>query len=227
VRLALASHGLEETGRRGPAEGRQDRAARLSSQAIPFAIAGLVGVGLFATAGEAPLPALGWAAAFLFAAIVEDVRRLRIPNWLTFPSLALALALAFVQGGWPAGQTALIGAGAAFGLLFVPYCIGWLGAGDVKAIMVLGALWGPEHLLPVLYWMILAGGGFAVVLLVMRGGFVDLLKRWWTSLRLSLLARRPTYVGPPAGSTAAKGLPFAVAMGLGAIAFQLWGTPWS
>ncbi|HUU84223.1 MAG TPA: hypothetical protein VM243_12035, partial [Phycisphaerae bacterium] len=117
-------------------------------------------------------------------------------------------------------------AGAAFAVLFVPYCIGWLGAGDAKAVMALGAFWGPELLFPVLWWMILMGGLFAVALLVVQGGMVDLLRRWWSSLKLSVLTRRPTYVAPTAGATAAKGLPFAVAMALGATAYHLWGMPW-
>ena len=63
--------------------------------------AGAVAVALLATVclvwspgKEAPLPAVAWAAAFLFLAVHQDVRALRIPNWLTFPSLAAALALA-------------------------------------------------------------------------------------------------------------------------------------
>jgi hypothetical protein len=39
------------------------------------------------------------------------------------------------------------------------------------------------------------------------------------------MTRRVTYFGPAEGAT--TGLPFAVAMGLGAAAYQVWGMPWS
>jgi prepilin peptidase CpaA len=175
---------------------------------------------------EAPLPALGWAAAFLLLAVHQDVRSLRIPNWLTFPSLLGATALGAVQGGLAGTGAALLGAAAALAIGFVPFAMGWLGAGDVKAGMVLGALWGAETFAGVFWWMLVVGGLLAVAFVAAQGGLPALLARWLRSLQATLLTRRLVYFGPPAGSAAAHGLPFAVAMALGAGAFQIWGTPW-
>ena len=44
---------------------------------------------------------------------------------------------------------------------------------------------------------------------------------------LTLASRRLTYFGASADALARAGRPFAVCMGLGAAAYQLWGTPWS
>jgi prepilin peptidase CpaA len=175
---------------------------------------------------EAPLPALGWAAAFLLLAVEQDVRRLRIPNWLTFPSLVAALGYGAWLGGWSGFGMALCGAAAAFGVLFVPFAMRWLGAGDVKALMVLGALWGAKTVLPMLWWMLVVGGVLALAFLIFRGGLRDLLSRWLHSAKITFLTRKWTYYGPVADSTAAAGVPFAVAMGLGAAAHQIWGMPW-
>ena len=193
-----------------------------ASHAIALLVSGV----LLWTAQEAPLPALGGAAVFLLLAIEQDVRRMRIPNWLTAPALAAALGYAAFTGGLSGLGAALLGAAAAFAILFVPFALRWLGAGDVKAVMVLGALWGAPLLLPVLWWMVVAGGLLALVVLTTRGGGLDLLERWRDSARVTFATRRWTYFGPHAESVAAGGVPFAMAIGLGAAAFQLWGMPW-
>lgn len=190
-------------------------------------VAATVCAGFLWTATEAPLPATWWVAAFLFLAIEQDVRQLRIPNWLTFGGLAVALGLAALERGLPGLGNASLGAGAALGALFIPFAMRWLGAGDVKAMMVLGAFWGLEYVFPTLFWMIMAGGGLAVALVIVRGEGLDLCVRWWRSLWITLSTRRVTYFGPPEGSAASGGLPFAVAMGIGATVYQYWGFPWA
>jgi prepilin peptidase CpaA len=190
-----------------------------------------VGVcGIFAASARvAPataLPATVWTALFLALAIESDVRSLRIPNWLTFGGIAAVLAHAAASGGSMVGP-AVGGAVAALVALFLPFALGGLGAGDVKAMMVLGALWGPDPVLPVLFWALLAGGTLAIARLVARGEGVDLCVRWGHSAWVTLSTRRVTYFRPAAGSAAAGGLPFALAIGLGASLYQIWGAPWA
>jgi prepilin peptidase CpaA len=197
--------------------------AELPAGAVAALVAGLV---LVSSSGT-PLPAISWAAAFLFFAIHQDVRSMRIPNWLTLPSLALAIGLGGVSAGLAGIGTALGGAAAALGILFLPFAFRIMGGGDVKAAMVLGALWGTEALLPTLWWMVIAGGVLAIAMIVASGGLFDLLGRWARSAKYSFLLRRLVYFPPAERSVAAGGLPFAVAMGIGAAAHQIWGTPWA
>jgi prepilin peptidase CpaA len=199
----------------------------ISRFGVSGAIAASVSAGFLWSAQESPLPATVWAAAFLFLAVEHDVRSLRIPNWLTGGGLALALALAGGPRGWVGLYEALLGAGTALAVLFVPFLLRWLGAGDVKAMMVLGALWGRELVLPTLFWMFIAGGALAIALVVARGELADLCTRWGRSLWVSLSTRRPTYFAPSAHSAASQGLPFAVAIGIGASIHQIWGFPWA
>jgi Flp pilus assembly protein protease CpaA len=101
-----------------------------------------------------------------------------------------------------------------------------MGAGDVKATMVLGALWGPAAFIDAAWWMIVAGGVLAIVVLGAHpGALVDLITRWAKSLWYSLRLTRVVYLPPRVQSTP-KGIPFAVAMGLGAVCAQIWGSPW-
>jgi len=199
----------------------------ISRFGVSAAIAASVSAGFLWSAQESPLPATSWAAAFLLLAIEHDVRSMRIPNWLTGGGLAVALALAGATRGMVGLTEALLGAGAALAVLFVPFLVRWLGAGDVKAMMVLAALWGRELILPTLFWMFIAGGALALALVAARGELPDLLTRWGRSLWVSLSTRRLTYFAPSPRSAASGGLPFAVAIGIGASAYQIWGFPWA
>ncbi|NNL67576.1 MAG: prepilin peptidase [Myxococcales bacterium] len=172
-----------------------------------------------------PLPATLWAAAFLFFAIESDLRRLRIPNWLTFPALLTALLYQAVLG--TGLDTALLGAGLALALLLPAWLLGFLGAGDVKATMPLGALWGPEALLTLLVWSSLIGGVIGLVQLARAGALGELAARWRDSLRTSFLVQRPTFFRPEPGSAAAQVLPFAFVLGLGTIATLSLGAAWA
>jgi prepilin peptidase CpaA len=199
----------------------------ISKFGVSVATAASVSSGFLWSAQESPLPATGWAAAFLFLAIEHDVRDMRIPNWLTAGGLVTALALAGLTRGAVGLVYALLGAGMALAVLFVPFVLRWLGAGDVKAMMVLGALWGHELVLPTLFWMIVAGGVLGIALIVARGELSDLCTRWGRSLWITVSTLRPTFFGPSPGSAAGGGLPFAVAIGIGASLHQIWGFPWA
>jgi Flp pilus assembly protein protease CpaA len=112
-------------------------------------------------------------------------------------------------------------------MLFLPFACRAMGAGDVKAAMVLGALWGFDAFLQTLWWMVISGGVIAIALVAAQGGLWDLLCRWARSAKYTVILRRIIYFQPSEQSAAAGGLPFAVAMGLGAVAQQMWGTPWA
>jgi prepilin peptidase CpaA len=192
-----------------------------TATAFGFALA-IVGVLMLmrSDSGGMPLPFLEWTGAFLLAVITTDLRDRRIPNWITFPSLVTALILAWDAGGSVMLRDATLGMGAIFLILFPAFAARAIGAGDVKALMVLGALWGPAYIIPALPYMAGAGALLALARVAVHGELLEMLSRWFSSLKLSLLNRSICYVRPEAGSAAASGIPFAVAMGLGAIAFQ-------
>ena len=179
-----------------------------------------VGALVFSHGGR-PLPFLEWTAAFLLLAITFDLRDRRIPNLLTFPSLLVAFALAFHAGGGFLLRDSLLGAGLMFTLLFPAFAVRALGAGDVKALMVIGALWGPSMAIPALVWMAGAGALLALSRVALCGELKDLFSRWSMTVKLSVMSRQIQYIRPEVGSAASSGIPFALAMGVGAIAFQL------
>jgi prepilin peptidase CpaA len=169
---------------------------------------------LLGWAAGTPLPVLGWAAAFLFLAVERDLHCRRIPNWLTFPTLAFALLHGAWLGGVDGARDALFGAGAAFALLVLPYAIGALGAGDVKAAMALGALLGAGDIAQVVVLAVGFGFVLALLRLLVGGGLGELGRRWLRSLFATLVSQRLVYFPPAPGSAATRGIPFAVAIAL-------------
>jgi prepilin peptidase CpaA len=173
---------------------------------------------LLGWAAGTPLPVL-WAAAFLFLAVEHDLHCRRIPNWLTFPTLAFALLHGAWLGGVDGSRVALLGAGAAFALLVLPYALGALGAGDVKAAMALGALFGAGDIAQIVVLAVGFGCVLALLRLLVRGGLAELGQRWLRCLVASLASQRLVYLPPAPGSAATRGIPFAVAIAL-AVATQ-------
>jgi prepilin peptidase CpaA len=168
-----------------------------------------------------PLPVLGWAAAFLFLAVERDVHCRRIPNWLTFPTLAFAVLYGAWSDGTDGALHALLGAAAAFALLLLPYAMRGLGAGDVKAAMALGALFGAGEIARVVLLAVGFGGVLALLRLVVRGGLLELGRRWLHSCATSVLTNRLVYFPPAPGSAATRGIPFAVAIALAVATHQI------
>ncbi len=198
-----------------------------ASGALAIALAAVASMVFLWSGGRDPMPLLPWSAAFLFFVVEEDLRHRRIPNWLTLPTLGAALVFAHVTGGWAGTAAAAGGAGVAFGLLFPLFLFRVMGAGDVKALMVLGAFWGPAALVGSLWWMLVAGGLVAIAIAGLRGALPDVLSRWKLSLLTFVATRRLTYFPPAAEGTAGTHIPFGVAIALGAAAHQYWGAPWA
>src|SRR5262245_52432642 len=106
-------------------------------------------------------------------AAVADIRSRRIPNWLTFGSLALGLLLNTWLYGLEGALGSLAGAALGMGLLLPFYALGVVGAGDVKLLGGLGAMLGPQSLVSVAIYGAIAGGLMSVVILAMNGRLLD------------------------------------------------------
>ena len=176
--------------------------------------------------GSRPLPIFGWAAAFIFFAVASDVRESRIPNSLTFPAFVFAILLSAEMGSTGGSAESGLGAALGFLLLIGPYAIGGLGAGDVKALMVLGAWLGPWDLIGATAWAVIFGGALGLALLAARQELVDYTLRWVGIFGVSLALRSVHYKRPAEGSAAAGGIPFAPAIALGLACQWYGGAPW-
>lgn len=99
-------------------------------------------------------PADGLLLVALSYALCTDLRTGLIRNHLTYPAILIGILLAWFLRGTPGLLDSLAGTVLAFALLYIPYAVGWQGAGDVKLMMAVGALEGWRFaLLSFLFYM--------------------------------------------------------------------------
>ena len=98
-----------------------------------------------------------------------DVLTRRIPNWLTFSSIILGLMAQIIFFSWPGFLQSIMGIGSAFLLFFPLFYFGYMGAGDVKLAMAMGAWVGLDLSLYTVLFSVIWGGGFAFFEVLFRG----------------------------------------------------------
>lgn len=102
----------------------------------------------------------------LCLAVTNDVRFRRIPNWLTFPAMSAALTYHLCTSGISGFGTSITGLIIGGSIFFVFYIMGGMGAGDIKLMAAIGALFGPKDILYIALFTAIAGGIYAVALLL-------------------------------------------------------------
>jgi prepilin peptidase CpaA len=161
-------------------------------------------------------------------AAVTDLWKFKVYNLLTVPLLVAGLTCHGIVGGWTGFLNSLLGAGFGFGILFVFYLMGGMGAGDVKLIAGVGAWLGMPLTLYVFITSSLAAGCYALVLIVVYGtareAMINLQIIW---LRLALAGRH--FGAEDAVETEVhragrrrRIIPFAAMMALGLLALAAW-----
>src|SRR5262245_49126208 len=109
-------------------------------------------------------------------AAVTDVRRRRIPNWLTLVVIVSGIAQSFTAFAVSTASQSLLGFAAGFGVTFVLYALGARGAGDVKLTAGIGAWIGPVPILIVLAAAALVSMVLALIQSAMHGKLVQLFR---------------------------------------------------
>jgi prepilin peptidase CpaA len=102
------------------------------------------------------------------AAMIDDLARRQIANWIPLSALAAGF-------GWQIGQSGLagllyagIGTVAGFAVFLIFYLLGGMGGGDVKLMAGFGALLGFHLLIAAALWTAGVGGVIAVGVLGVR-----------------------------------------------------------
>jgi prepilin peptidase CpaA len=115
-------------------------------------------------------------------ACVIDLRKRRIPNWLTISAAGSGLAyhlfvsgfsgLGFAAAGWIVGVA----------IFFLPFVLRGLGGGDIKLLAALGAWLGPLDIAWLSLYTGVAGGMLALVVSVARGYLGQAIRNIWLLL---------------------------------------------
>lgn len=143
----------------------------------------------------------------LSMAVVTDLRSSRIPNWLTVPSMVIAMGIHTYMNSIGGLLFSLTGLGAGLGLFLLLYLMGSIGAGDVKFMAAVGAMIGPSGALISAVLAILVGGGYALGAMCFQWGF------WGTGRKLASAVHGAALVGGQAW-TQELALPFRLRYGL-------------
>lgn len=155
-------------------------------------------------------------ALLLIAASYCDLRYRRVPNGLIVAGLAMAFATRWISTTPDAMTEALTGAAAAIACSLPLYIAGGLGAGDVKLLLVVGALLGWPMVFQAMLISLWTGGLFGLGVLCWRRGLRSYLNRY---LRMGglILTARFHYIPPGPTDPAAQKLPFVpfIAVGVG------------
>jgi prepilin peptidase CpaA len=99
------------------------------------------------------------------AAVIDDLARRHIANWIPAAALAGGFGWQIGQSGWHGVLTALAGTATGFAVFLIFYLMGGMGGGDVKLMAGFGALLGTGRLLEAALWTAGIGGIMAVVVL--------------------------------------------------------------
>lgn len=106
---------------------------------------------------------------FAAACAVTDLRRRRIPNWLTVTGALTGFAFHAWRSGLEGLAFAGAGCGAAFGVYGLLFLLRGMGAGDVKMMAAMGALIGWNNWLLLFALSAVIGGLVAVLTILARG----------------------------------------------------------
>lgn len=166
------------------------------------------------------------AVVLVLVCMFHDALRRRIPNMLTFPAMIIGLSLGVFGHGWRGLLFSFLGVLSGFALMYLPYHLGGMGAGDVKLMMAVGAILGPGATFQIFLYSALAGGLLAVYSVIRqkrvgetRGNIGMILRRFLPATH----GGSKTPVAEQVRQKSVGSVPYGVAIALGTIAYLYFG----
>ena len=165
------------------------------------------------------------ASIYFILACTTDTLKAKIPNLLNACLLVAGFVFSTVALGMQGFLLSLSGLGLGIGLLLLPYIMGGMGAGDVKALGALGALIGPYDLLHVFVYTAFYGGGLALLHYLYTNDIKKSLHEAWLSVCTSAITRKAHYLAPTNSDSikSTPRFPYSAAIALGYYSFVYWG----
>lgn len=167
-----------------------------------------------------------WILADAFALIAgfSDLRWRRIPNWLTYPAVPIAILLHWIVAGKHAALLSLAGAALGLGFLLPFVLLRLLGGGDWKMVGVLGAFFGVRRLIPILFLALVVSAIMALGLVLWQrriGQTVRNIGQMLTSMFMLHSLGSGLSIDDPASAK----IPFGIAAAIAVVAYvasQQW-----
>ena len=156
------------------------------------------------------------------AAMIDDLGRRHIANWIPAAALAGGFGWQIGRAGWHGAWTALAGAVVGFAVFLIFYWMGGMGGGDIKLMAGFGALLGTQGLLEAALWTAGVGGFLALGTLGCRWVWKQWLQNGWLgkvwrgpSTGNALLSSELSPEQQQAAADRAASIPYAPAIALG------------
>jgi prepilin peptidase CpaA len=102
--------------------------------------------------------------------VFTDLRERKIYNAVLLPFFCIGMIINILSSGLSGLEQSFLGMIVGLGILFVPYLLGGMGAGDVKLLAVIGAVKGMMFVLMAAFYMALAGGILALLVILFHKG---------------------------------------------------------
>ncbi len=126
----------------------------------------------------------------VFAGII-DYKKQKIPNYLTLPTILIALIYHCNLSGMNGLLFSLLGMFTGIALLIIPYIMGGMGAGDVKLLGAIGAFVGCKSVVVVFLFTAVFGGFYAIgVLIWYEKSLIKFLKKAFHTVLSIVLTKR-------------------------------------
>ncbi|HXV21369.1 MAG TPA: prepilin peptidase [Desulfuromonadales bacterium] len=162
------------------------------------------------------------ASAFFFCICLTDMLFAKIPNLFNLSLLLAGLGYNLYAAGGRGLLWSLLGTLVGLALFILPYALGGMGAGDVKALAALGALAGPAGIFQIFLYTALFGGFLAILHYCFTHDFRQKLAAAFNSLRAFIYTRDFDAFRPDPQRERQR-FPYAAAIALGFFAFVHWG----
>ena len=166
-----------------------------------------------------------WLVSFLTIVLiigaVTDIRIRKIPNWLTFSTMIVAVAYHTGMEGIQGFLFCLEGIGVGIALLIIPYLMGGMGAADAKLMGAVGGLLGPRGAFFALIFTGIVGGIYALALLTLHGCLRETARRYGRILKTFALTRQYIHIPSPERDKKPR-LCYGVAIALGTLLSVFW-----
>lgn len=135
--------------------------------------------------------------------------------------LGLILGISInASNGFDSLVQSFLGLVVGLGVLLVPFALGWIGAGDVKLLGVIGALLGVSWLPRVFFYSALVAGVIAIGYISVGSATLTGFKSLWTDVKLSVVSMGHVLPKSVSERTETKGggsVPWGVAFAIGTI----------
>ncbi len=160
---------------------------------------------------------------FLIIISFTDTFHSKIPNVATIPLATIGLGLNWFNSGINGLLIAVLGLLLGLTLFLIPYLMGGMGAGDVKALAALGALLGPSNIFQVFLYTSLIGGVLSILHYLSEHNLKERLTTWYAAL-FAFTVTKDRQAFQPVSTGEKLKFPYAAAIAFGYCAFLTWGS---